>query len=330
MCYFIISLDFELMWGVTDAPRQSLLKKRVLIARVVFPNLLLLFRKYHVRATWATVGLLLSKQKSDLLSLLPARLPAYAVKGQSPYSQDHLCQVGKNEKDDPYHYGLSIAQLISATEGMEIGSHTHGHYYCLERGQDEAAFVADLQAAIHVTRRVADSPVSIVFPRHQINPRYLNACLLHGFLTYRGVDKCWMYGSAPANGHSLPRRGARWLDSYVPLSGTNIFTPSIESGLVKLPASRYFRPYQPCAPFLEASKFRRIIRSMDKAAREAACFHLWWHPEDFATHTEKNLEALENVLRHYAFLNQKYGMRSATMGEVARAVMHGWRGLSLT
>jgi hypothetical protein len=55
----IISLDFELFWGVRDKRTIGNYGRNILGVREALPAMLALFRDYGIRATWATVGLLL-------------------------------------------------------------------------------------------------------------------------------------------------------------------------------------------------------------------------------------------------------------------------------
>jgi hypothetical protein len=58
---------------------------------------------------------------------------------------------------------------------------------------------------------------------------------------------------------------------------------------------------------------------MTTAATSGAVFHLWWHPHNFGVNVERNIEALESILKHYIHLRDQYGMRSQTMFEAAQA-----------
>ena len=53
------------------------------------------------------------------------------------------------------------------------------------------------------------------------------------------------------------------------------------------------------------------------AARSGSIFHLWWHPHNFGRDTNANLDFLSRLLAHYGELNDRFGMRSATMAEAA-------------
>jgi hypothetical protein len=68
---------------------------------------------------------------------------------------------------------------------------------------------------------------------------------------------------------------------------------------------------------LEGVRLKRIANAMKQAAREKRIFHLWWHPEDFADHPDRNLEFLHCVLNAFGDCRRANGMVSLSMGDVA-------------
>ena len=57
----VISLDFELLWGVFDKVDWRDKKKYFQNTRRVIPEILRLFEQYEISSTWATVGMLFNK-----------------------------------------------------------------------------------------------------------------------------------------------------------------------------------------------------------------------------------------------------------------------------
>src|SRR5215813_9339589 len=109
----VISLDFELHWGVHDKRSLEAYRRNLLGARAAVPAMLALFREFAVHVTWATVGLLFFESKRELLDGLPSRRPAYTRGELSPYGL--LSSVGDNEGDDPFHYAPSLIRCIAET-----------------------------------------------------------------------------------------------------------------------------------------------------------------------------------------------------------------------
>ena len=128
---FVISLDFELYWGVRDSKTLEHYKENLLGVREVMPRLLKLFDAHNIKATFATVGLLGFDTKETLIAGLPTSLPHYTHAAYN-LTPDYFSQLGHSEQDDPYHFGLSLIQQIQHEGVHEIASHTFSHYYaCL-------------------------------------------------------------------------------------------------------------------------------------------------------------------------------------------------------
>jgi hypothetical protein len=188
---FVISLDFELMWGVRDKKTISDYGRNILGARKVVPRLLDAFSKRGVACTWATVGMLFFDNKDELLAALPTIKPTYRNSKLSPYND--IMGIGKTEKEDPYHYGLSLIKQIRSAPKQEIGTHTFSHYYCLEEGGTLDAFEADLEAARIAGRRIDVNLRSVVFPRNQYSQKHVESCRKAGFIAFRGNEKHPIY-----------------------------------------------------------------------------------------------------------------------------------------
>src|SRR5262249_61862249 len=76
---------------------------------------------------------------------------------------------------------------------------------------------------------------------------------------------------------------------------------------------------------LEQLRFRRISSAMETAARRRRLFHLWWHPHNFGVGLQENLTFLRAILDCFRRLQDRYGMRSMTMGALAEEVLHASR-----
>ncbi len=143
---FVISLDFELNWGVHDVFRYGQYNKNLYGVRQYLPKILMLFKEYEIHATWATVGLLFAESKGEMAHYLRGIPVKYEQMKYAAHSQ--LAKVGENEQEDLLHFGKSLIEQIIQTPYQEIGSHTFSHYYCLESGQIESDFESDLQAIL--------------------------------------------------------------------------------------------------------------------------------------------------------------------------------------
>jgi glycosyltransferase involved in cell wall biosynthesis/peptidoglycan/xylan/chitin deacetylase (PgdA/CDA1 family) len=315
---FIVSLDFELMWGNRDKRTLQDYGANILGEREAIPAMLRMFKRYGIRATWAAVGMTLFERRSDLLAHLPDTRPTYEESRLNPYL--HLDAVGIDEKHDPYHFGLSLVKQILDYDGMELGSHTFSHYYCLEKGQDASQFKADLEAFFEASNRLCVRPTSFVFPRNQYNFKYLSVCSELGFDVFRGNESSWMYQESTEQDQSSVRRAARLADNYIDITGHHGFIPRqfLDCNMINCPSSRFLRPFYPKLAWIEEVRVHRLQEAMEAAARRGESFHLWWHPHNFGTNLKENLSILEKLLRFHLVLRDRYGVVPMNMGEAGR------------
>lgn len=311
----VISIDFEIHWGVSD--RHTIQTYPNLENdREVVHRCLQLFRQHNIHATWATVGMLFCETKEELFSYVdePHR-PNYVRKHVSNYEVAKT--AGKNEADDPYHYAPTLVKEIINTPGQEIASHTFSHFYCLEPGQTPEAFGYDLTAAKKVAEKYNVQLKGIVFPANQFEPAHIDKCKEAGLTYYRGNYPSWMYQLKAKADEGKFKRLSRLADFYFPVNGNRLVEPSLVNGMVNVPASCFLRPYSHKLSFLEGRRLSRMKSEMAAAAKQKKIYHLWWHPHNFGLDMEKNFQILTKLLEHFQELRKKYGMESLTMGEVA-------------
>lgn len=309
----VISLDFELHWGVFDSKDLDRYRGNLLGARQAIPRILDLFRAYQVRSTWAVVGFLGCADPLEVLQRAPRARPTYAQASLDSYRL--LPNLGQSEQEDPIHFAKSLLNRIASTPGQEIGSHTFSHYYCRAQGQNAEQFREDLLASIDILSQW--QPVrSLIFPRNTSG--YLDICREAGLRTYREEPDHWIFEPVNRGLSGWLKRFLKLLDSYLNLTGDNAWDQlDSKQGVLNVRASRFLRPAQARAPWswLEPLRLRRIKDSMTSAAQKGRVYHLWWHPHNMGANSDLNLSLLEDVLRHFDRLRQQYGFTSASMGD---------------
>jgi peptidoglycan/xylan/chitin deacetylase (PgdA/CDA1 family) len=326
----VISLDFELHWGVRDkCTPDGPYRENLLGARKAIPRILDLFEEFDVAATWATVGFLFAESRREREEFSPAVRPQYADQRLRPYAEP----TGENEDDDPLHYAGSLIARIASQPKQEIATHTFSHYYCQEPGETREAFAADLSRAVAIAHRRGIDVRSIVFPRNQFRPGYESVLKEAGIICYRGNEPHWMYQPRPRRQETLAVRAPRLLDHYVSLSGSKVvrWEEVLQpSGLCDVRSSMFLRPYSPQRKSFESIRLRRIAGGIRAAAEQRGIFHLWWHPHNFGANTDDNLDFLRNVLDVFSRCRQTHGMKSLSMIDVAALVTNVDRGLEIT
>lgn len=310
----IVSLDFELFWGMLDVCPLEKYQDNVLGGRKAIPQLLELFQKHGIHATWAAVGFLFAENYEEVRRYFPENKPGYANEKLNAYRE--FAKIGKNEQEAPCFYAPSLLEKIAAVPGQEIGSHTFSHYYCREAGQTPEQFAEDLAAAKAIAGDRGYDLTSVILPRNQCEPEYTDILRQAGFTAYRDEENDWIYNKVKSG---LLFKVLRTLDMYLPLTGQGGYTPKCENGIWNLTGSRMFRPIRPCLP-LEGLKLRRIKRQMLHAAKNGLTFHLWWHPHNVGVRTEEHLKQLDEIFSYYEELKETYGMRSLNMREAAESL----------
>ena len=316
----VISLDFELHWGMRDhVDRRSPAFADLAPSRRVVSDLSTLFADRGIRATWATVGFLFASTDAELEAHRPQVRPRYRRAEFDPYDEP----VGPTEASDPEHLAGSLVRQLSSTPGQEVASHTFSHFYCLEDGQNESDLRADLAAAQAIAGECGLRLTSLVLPRNQWNPRYAATVRESGFTCFRGPQPSFGHRARSHGEQSSVSRVGRLVDTYAglgpppPVAWDAVLRPD---GLCDVPASAFLRPYSPGRRRLEPLKMRRLVSGLRDAARRGRIFHLWWHPHNFAHHPVESFAFLNRLLDEYDRLAATGALRSLTMRDVAAEV----------
>ena len=322
---FVISLDFELMWGMFDKVTSEQYGVNLDGVHEVVPRLLTLFSDRGINATWATVGMLLYSDTESLQAAVTevTDKPDFI---RSEYSAYKHFALGQTATHPTHYFAPELAALICSTLGQEFASHTFSHLYCKEQLVDEITEEAVVKAdtlAMSVAAESFPTPLtSIVFPRNQWSQQALWVLARAGYTAFRGTEKHLLYSakSDVAQRHPLLRL-LRLIDAYFNISGYHTYTLPERQGLnmplTNIPASRFLRPYSRRFALFEPLRLRRIKCAMTQAAKAGEVYHLWWHPHNFGRDIEKNIAFLTKILDHFNTLQTKYSMESVTMRTLA-------------
>ena len=309
----IVSLDFELYWGMQDVCPLSGYRENVLGGRAAIPRLLSLFRAHGIHATWAVVGLMMARDASDARRHLPVVPPTYRNPARNAC---RLLDGGLPDREPDCFFADGLIARVAAEPGMELASHTFSHYYCREPGQTVDQFRADMAAAAAIAREHGYALTSAVLPRNECEDAYIAALSELGFTAFRGEEDDWIHRRVK------PRplmRLLRLADVYLPLTGYRGFVPRREHGVWNLAGTRMFKPIFPPLRPLEGLKLRRIKRHMRHAAVHGGICHLWWHPHNLGVRTQAHFDQLEEIFSYYETLRDRFGMESLNMREAAEA-----------
>jgi peptidoglycan/xylan/chitin deacetylase (PgdA/CDA1 family) len=299
----VISLDFELRWGVHDVYGFDFDAYRGNLERVreVVPALLRLFQDYDISATWAAVGALGCDNWDEYFRRAPA----------APEYRSSRFKVKRQYADlDPsgrLHFAPELLRQIVAARGQEVGTHTFSHLYLREDGIKADDVAADLAAASTLLKeRFGVEPVSLVFPRNQ--PAFLEVIRSAGIKIWRGNPGPWYYECEDSRRTGPIPRILKLLDAISPFR-RHVFP--LQGDMTR--ASLFLRVGLPNR--LWAAHLRTIKRELVTLER-GEIFHLWFHPHNLGEDTTVRLGRVEQVLEIIAE-GQRHGkLRSCSMGDL--------------
>lgn len=308
----VISLDFELVWGIFDHIQLEQKQAYFENTLTVVPQLLQCFEKHKMAVTWATVGMLFNRNWEEWLSNQPEQKPSYANFKLNAYAYGLAHQ---SAGFDRYFFAPDLIKRIIQTPLQELATHTYSHYYCLEEGQTVTQFEHDLDLAIKMANQVGVNLQSLVFPRNQWNEVYIKSCAARNITQLRSNPADW-YWRDTANA-SLATKLFRTGDAYLPLGSKSYTSEKVKVGIVTAqPASRFLRPHHSVG-LLNSLRLNRIKSEMLAAAKRGEIYHLWWHPHNFGDHPKESMEALQEIAKWYSHLQAKFGFESVTMADLS-------------
>ena len=313
----IISLDFELLWGVFDVVEHETKRKYFENTRKVIPELLKLFVENEIHVTWATVGMLFNADWKEWKENVPSVLPAYKNGSLSAYKFGAKMQ---NDDAEDLCFAPKLVKQINSSPGQEMATHTYSHYYCLEEGQNEKNFRQDLELAVKKAKDLGVELKSLVFPRNQLKESYLKVCAEYGIKNVRSNPADWYWKDATSE--NLLTKLARTGDAYLPFGRKSYKASELKKnpGLpLEQKASRFLRPVEGNS-LLRKLKLRRILSEMEISARNNEIYHLWWHPHNFGERPEESLKDLRIITNNFLRLKNSYGFTSLNMGELGDMV----------
>lgn len=294
----VISVDAELGWGFHDLTTPP--PTRIAAARGGWVQLLDLFDKHELQASWAIVGHLFLEDCDGKHADHPM--------GPAWFS----CERDEWADRPELRFGRSLIERITeATQPHELCNHSFSHVPFGHPETTAAAARAELRASESAAGRSFDS---FIFPRNSIGHR--DALVDAGFSCYRGNTETTAGGSRSGWVRKL---------SQVLADGAPLVTPTVdEYGLVNIPASLYLFDLEGLGRaglglLGEDPVVRRARRGVDAAARTGKLCHLWLHPNNIRN--RRHSRRLKQVFGHIAKRQEGGDIRVSTMGAVAERTL---------
>lgn len=306
----VISIDTELAWGFVHWRDGDQSPHRFAAERAVVADVLALFARYEIPATWAVVGhLFLDACRRDGGRPHPELVtPDYDWLDGAWLDSDPCSTLD----DDPFWYGRDIVDAVLACPvPQEIASHSFTHVIVDDPACTPDVFSSELLAARRAADNCGVALRSFVYPRNAVGQVPLLAA--HGFTCYRGARAALPFADRPR----WQRGGLAVIDSVRPLRGSAV-TPTREaSGVWNVPQTYLFAPVESRRLLPPALWVRRPIARLRQAARHGSLFHLWFHPSNLTGDPQRALSALERICRAAARLRDAGRLTVITMGDLA-------------
>lgn len=282
----VISLDFELRWGVLDHVRDDFSAYRANLEGVpeAVAGMLDLFDERNVRATWAIVGGLACSGWDEWEARRPT-WPAYertslrwrdAFRGQ--------------RADERLYFAPDLVDEVRR-RGHELGSHTFTHLYMNEPGvtADDVQRDCDAMNTLFADRW-SSAPVSLVFPRNQEN--HVDVLRSRGIRQWRSNPNSWYWDTTRPT--TKVTRALRIADAFLPWPdrGGSV----VDAGQR---ASHFVRVGLPNRAW--SLHVRRIGRDASRLG-PGETLHLWWHPHNLGAAPTRSVARLGELLDRIASL----------------------------
>lgn len=308
----MFSLDTELAWGSVHRGGYAGRERDFERTRPVIGQLLGLFERYRIRATWAVVGHLFLERCSPVDGVKHPEVvrPDHARGADDWFGRDPCtCLAG-----DPFWYGPDIVEMIrSCSVPQEIGCHNFSHMIVGDPGCSREAFSSELAASRDAASAHGVGMRSFVYPRNSIG--HVDVLAEHGYTSYRGLAPGWRWRSRGA-----AARLARLADNFLPSAAPAVRPVRGEGGVVNVPASYNYIHRSGWGRYVPVGvRVRKAAGGLRRAAREGGVFHMWTHPFNIASDPRGLLGGLERIFQEYKSLADSGLIASRSMCDIAEA-----------
>lgn len=288
---FTVSHDLELAWGTLDERKVEGYKEHFEKTREVVGQLLNLYERYSVSATWAVVGHLLLNQceKQGGLTHPEVVRPDYDWFEGDWFNRDPCTSI----EEDPFWYGEDIVNdILSCEQHQELGCHSFSHIIYGDDGCSKEVAESDLSKCMELAQKLGIELRSFVFPRNSIG--HLDILSKYGFTCFRGKTNRWY-----EKNERVPKvviKLFRLLEEGLAFPPSPA-EPRKRNDLLEVPASMQYRSIDHVWRFLPASfRVKRAKRGIERAVKQKKVFHLWLHPFNLGKGTGKLLNGLEKII----------------------------------
>lgn len=297
----VISLDFELRWGMHHVlrdgpdPYDACIRNAPEAARLLLDE----FVGRRIRATWATVGAVACRGWDDFWMHAP----------RSPQDADaRFATARRFQRLDPtgeLHFCRDLVLAIASSATQDLGCHTFSHALCARPGGTADALDRELAACAELWSELTGTgPRSFVYPCDE--PAWRDR------LRPRGIRVVRTARHHPFGGSRLARKGNAAVSVLCP-PRTQIPQPGPD-GIIDTEGSCFVRFGLPSPLWrLHVGALRRAIRALPSGR----VLHLWWHPHNLGADPRGRVAMLRPLLDEISDGVDRGRLRSLHMADLA-------------
>ena len=290
----VMSIDFELRWGVLDIVGKDIdkYKENLLSVHENVPWMLKIFQERNIAATWATVGALGCDNWDEFDQVKSSIQPSYKNKALC-YDNDFSRII---DPQGELYFAPGLIRKIIETPWQELGTHTFGHIYGTEPDVSYDELKEDLLACKNfLSKKFGYEPQSLVYPRNQVI--YEEILLEEEIVTtYRGNESVAYFSADKQRQQQFFDRAKRLLDAINPYISHAYDIDIVSNG--NIPSSAIFRIYLP--NMLRKMHLKKLKKNIINLKSDEV-YHIWFHPHNLGTSQKKK----DDFVRFFDFIGDQ-------------------------
>ncbi len=290
---FVISIDTELAWGsIYD---ENILKSRLESfkkSRAAINEILTLFERYNISATWAIVGHLMLENCSKEHGIKHPDIIRPSYKG-SEKDWFYFDPCERKEKNSIWYGDDIVRKIMDCKVIQEIGSHSFSHISFGNEGCSKECAESDIKKWVEVAKMYDIKPNSFVFPynsegHHDLLKKY-------EFKIYRSKNA---EGYSKIKNKKL-KQIVNILDRIFAISPSTSKVVTGKSNLLTIHGDFCYFRYKGWRNFLMwKSAVRKSKKGIDMAIERGETFHLWFHPFEVTANLKESIKDFDEILSY--------------------------------
>jgi len=290
---FVISIDFELAWGgIFD---ETILHKNLELykqTRKAIYEIIDLFEKHKISATWAFVGHLMLESCEKINNV---KHPDIVRPNYSWFNKDwfHHDPCTRKDINSIWYADDVLKKVMSCKVMQEIASHSFSHILFGEEGCSKECAESDIRKCVEVASTYDINLSSFVFPCH--SEGHKDILKKYGFNIYRGYS----YDRYSKIKNKKIKRVALIIDKIFAVTPKTSNLEMDEYGLYYIPGNLSYYKYNGWKHTLtRKSLVKQVKKGIDLAVQRGEIFHFWFHPYQIASNLTGSIDDLDYIFNY--------------------------------